>query len=436
LRGLEARSTLRTEERAALGDLLGRSEAYARGLAYGRVEPDAQMALFQQIRERAEALDEALLDIAAQRREMERRREKLQRELDRLRDERGRERYAAAVELEVSAAGELALELTYVVTKAGWKPLYDLRLGEDEGGAPGLDVDYLAQVRQRTGEDWDAVAVTLSTARPALAQSPPELDPWYVGPLRAPAAAPKSKARMMRAAPEMADAAFTGAAPEAEFDRERADVATARVDDSGLSLAYRVEAPVTVPADGEPHKVAVARFALAPEIDYASAPKLVEAAYRRARGANDSPYTLLPGRASLFAADEFIGTTKLPLIPPQGELELYLGVDDGIEIERELVRREVDKRLIGDRRRLRYGYRITVRNTTSAPVTLSLHDQLPVARHEEIKVRLDAAEPKPAEQSELNLLEWRLALDAGQERAVRFDFVVEHPRDMTLVGLP
>jgi uncharacterized protein (TIGR02231 family) len=101
-----------------------------------------------------------------------------------------------------------------------------------------------------------------------------------------------------------------------------------------------------------------------------------------------------------------------------------------------LKRREVDKRLIGDRRRLRYGYEITLENRLSTEARVTLHDQIPVSRHEDVKVKLESAEPTPAEQTELNLLDWELTLAPGERQVVRFDFTVEHPRSMSLLGLP
>jgi uncharacterized protein (TIGR02231 family) len=144
----------------------------------------------------------------------------------------------------------------------------------------------------------------------------------------------------------------------------------------------------------------------------------------------------LPGPANLFAGDEFIGATRLELIAPGGELELTLGVDDRVKVERELKRREVDKKFVGDRRRIRYGYEVTLENLLPVAAQLLLHDQLPVARHEEIKVKLETADPKPTEQTELGLLDWSLTLAPGEKRVVRFDFTVEHPRAMQVAGLP
>ncbi len=434
---LDARLTLLKEERESLRGLARASEAYARGLAYGKTTAADQMALLERLRLRAEEVDGALLELGVQRREMERRLAKLQRELEQLHGARGRERYTAVVEVDVQQAGDLTVELVGMVTNAGWTPLYDLRLLEGEQIS--LEVGYLAQVTQRSGEDWADVALALSTARPALAATIPELKPWYIGMPLPPPAPPQARAMKMHAAMAPAPAAETmapGAGMVEEPAQALAEEVTATVDTSGTAVTYLVPGTVTVPTDGAPHKVTVARYALEPKLDYVSAPKLVAAAYRRAQVNNDSPYTLLPGAVNLFAGEEFIGATRLELTAPGGELELYLGVDDRVRVERELKRRDVDKKFIGDRRRLVYGYEIKLKNLLPVEASVTLHDQVPVPRHEEIKVRLELAEPKPIEQSELGLLRWQLLLKPGEERKVRFDLTVEHPRNMPVSGLP
>jgi uncharacterized protein (TIGR02231 family) len=438
---LDARSELLAQERTALGGLTAQVEPFARGLAFGKTSAEAQMALFDNLRDRADELNASSIDLAVQRRDLERHLQKLRNDLDKMRGARRRERYTAVVEVEVTQAGDLTVDLSYVVSGAGWQPLYDLRLLEEEERST-VEVGYLAQVTQRTGEDWSDVALTLSTARPALAGTVPELDPWFISPVMAAQrrrAAPKLMKAMAPAPAAVMDKFATGAAePEAAMALEEAEaeVVMATVETSGAAVTYQVPGNASVPTDGAPHKIAVARFELAPELDYVTAPKLVEAAYRRAQMDNVSPYTILPGLANLFAGDEFIGATELGLIAPNGDVEIYLGPDDRIRVERELMRRDVDKRLVGDRRRLRYGYEIRLQNMLPVEAKIRLHDQIPVPRHENIKVKLDSVEPRPTEQTELNLLEWELAIPPGEERVVRFDFTVEHPREMSVLGLP
>ena len=70
------------------------------------------------------------------------------------------------------AAG--TVRLGYLVGAATWSAQYRLRGGADN--AP-VRLEYLAAVVQQTGEDWPDVRATLSTSRPSLDASPPELLP-------------------------------------------------------------------------------------------------------------------------------------------------------------------------------------------------------------------------------------------------------------------
>jgi len=437
LKKLDAQVELTRQNRQVLDKLAGHTEMYAAALAAGEMSVEAQLALLEGLSTRSGQLDDVLQSLAVRRRELERELQKLTKELEQQRSTRPRERYQAYVEIEVLQPGELTIELSYIVSRAQWRPFYDLRLVEGDG-LPTLEIGYLAQVRQNTGESWDSVDLTLSTARPAMARTLPELDPWFIGPLpppaplravAAPAAAPQAKMRTVHAK-AVSDSV------EAGSQIYQVEEATAGVENAGSAVTYRISASVTIPPDGSLHKVTVARFSLSPRLDFVSAPRLIAAAYRRARVANASLYTLLPGEANIFMGDEYIGTTPLELTTPQGEIELYLGTEDRLKVERELKRRDVDKRLIGGRRHLNIGYEIKLENMLPYAAQLTLHDQFPISRHEEIKVRLEAVDPKPVEVSELNLLRWEFSLEPQAKRSIRFDFIVESPQGMDVIGIP
>lgn len=439
LQALEAQVTLVAQNRLRIEALAGHTKLYAKALGSGKMALEAQLALFDGLRQQAARLDAENLELLVRKRTLERRIEQLKNQLEQIRSARPRERYSALAEVEIMQAGELTLELSYVVSGAGWKPLYDLRLGE-EADKPALEVGYLAQVTQQSGESWEDISLTLSTARPALASTAPELEPWYIQPVVRPVpraasqAVPQAMADTMKFAGAPAPMELGAGMPGAAMFV--AEEALARVEQSGAAVSYGISGKVSIPADGAPHKVVVARYSLPPALDYVSAPGLVQAVYRRAKARNESAYTLLAGKANLFAGDEFIGATDLELTAPQGEIELFLGVDDRLKIERELKRREVDKTILGGKRRIRYGYEIRLENLLDRQAALTVHDQIPVARHEEIKVRLESCEPKATVQSELNLLDWELDLAAKEKRTIRFDFSVEFPQAMEIRGLP
>ena len=413
------------------------AQQLARGLARGQAEMsqgDALLAFTQQQLAQAQA---TIRDIAQKRRELTRQLAKLNNDLKTRQSSRPRERYTATVEIEVTQAGDLTLDLTYMLNEAGWGALYDMRLTESE--TPSLQLSYLGQVTQRTGEDWNDVALMLSTARPSLAAIQPELQPWYLSAYLPPVPVARGAKLMQVTAAPAPVAAPPKMAEEVSFAVREVEMEapTAQVEGGeGSSVTFRLPQTASIPSDGTPHKVSVATVDLPLRLDFISAPKLAEAAYRWAKITNRSDFLLLPGQASLFVSGDYVGALSIKRVAPNEEFQLALGVDDRIFVKRELKVREVDKKLLGDRRRLRIGYEIEIRNLRGSKIELEVHDQIPVSRHEQIKVKLESADPKPVEQNELNELEWHLSLEAGAKQLIRFDFSVEHPTSMTVLGLP
>lgn len=424
---------------AYLNGLRAATAEYARGLALGRLRPEAQAALAETLAQQDGEARAALRAINRRQREQERTLAHLQAQLKALQAERPLQRYRAAIEVAVTADGWFEPELTYVVSNAGWQPLYDARLLQSEREAsPRLALTALAQITQRTGEPWLDVALTLSTARPALNQRLPELTPWYVGPrpappVRSPMPTPGVSIEM---APVARMAAKAAAAPEAPPPPAPAEVATAAVSAEGIAVTYRVDGRCDIPDDGSPHKTTLALHELMPALDYVTTPKLTDAVFRRLKLRNTTQAPLLEGPVNLFAGEEFIGRNSLPYTPAEDEVELWLGVEERIAVKRELVRRQVDKRLLRDRRQTRYGYRIEVRNLLATAVQVTVRDQIPVSLHEELKIKLEEARPQPQETTDLNLLTWSLRLEPQAVQAITYDFSADQPRALEVVGLP
>ena len=405
-------------------------EQLARGVAFARTDVGQGGALMSFVVQELARTQDGLRQVSVQRRELAKQLDRLRNQLKSLQGSRGRERYTATIEVEVTASGALTVDLIYVVSNGGWQPLYDLRLIEAT-----LELTYLGQITQRTGEDWTDVSLVLSTARPALAAVLPELKPWYLNVYQPPT---MERAGVLRSAIAVAPSPAAAPAPKAMMLGDAAPVemeaVTATVEDSGASVTFRLPEKTTIPADGEPHKVTVAIVKLESKLDYVTVPKLTESAFRRAKVKN-SELMLLPGKASLFVEGDFIGSTPLKQTAPGEEFEFYLGVDDRVYVKRELKAREVDKKFLQDKRRLHYGYETELRNLRTDKIALEVHDQLPVSRHESVKVKLESADPRPAEQTELNELTWKLTLEPGAKQFARFDFSVEHPRDVKVIGL-
>ncbi|NTW90662.1 MAG: DUF4139 domain-containing protein, partial [Erysipelotrichaceae bacterium] len=65
-----------------------------------------------------------------------------------------------------------SIRLSYLVANCGWSPTYTLRTEAEQNE---VRVECHGLVQQMTGEDWNEVELTLSTASPALSASGPGL---------------------------------------------------------------------------------------------------------------------------------------------------------------------------------------------------------------------------------------------------------------------
>jgi uncharacterized protein (TIGR02231 family) len=262
----------------------------------------------------------------------------------------------------------------------------------------------------------------------------PELDPWYLDRVRPSPVLPPPAPMMTRAqaAGEFALAAAPPAAADAYL--AVAKEVTATVEQGAAAATYRPARPVAVPADGGAHRATVAELDLAVTLDHVTAPVRSPEAHLRATVVNSSEHTLLPGRAAVFHGPNFVGTTALEMWAPGEEVELALGIDDRVRVERELVRRSATKAALSATRRRDVEYRTKVANHTGRPARVTVLDQLPVSRDEGITVRELHVEPAPAERTDLGVVTWRLELRPGETREVLLGLRVELAKGVEMTG--
>jgi uncharacterized protein (TIGR02231 family) len=349
-----------------------------------------------------------------------------------------KESLSLSVGIEPAGAGEFELEVSYLVSRASWTPLYDVRVSSTSNV---VNLGYLAEVTQSTGEDWLGVALTLSTAKPGLGTLPPKLEPWYIDvPISRQygyvmTAAPM-RARNQLGAAEVETAMPSPAAGSAEVKEDiAAETVVAEVSREGSVVTFKLSSSGNIPSDGTPHKTTIFHDDFPCTFNYIAMPRLVSFAYLQAKVKNSSEgATLLPGKANIYRDNIFVGSTQLENIAPGQEFNVNLGIDEGLKIERELVERQVDKKLIGNNRRITYAYRLLITNLLNQPANLKLTEQLPVSRNEQIKVRLTRSNPQ-IQLGEMGILEWDVMIPAQGKQEIYYQFMVEHPPQLTVVGL-
>ncbi|WP_376796648.1 mucoidy inhibitor MuiA family protein [Thermogemmatispora sp.] len=462
---LQARQQALERHRSWVEALGEQAPVLIQGLTQGRLQPGDYHSLFASLLDQILRDAEASQDIAIQLQQLQEELKASKRELERKSLHNDPDRLAVLVSVELPRAGELTLGLSYLVERAAWRPGYDARLSfgessQENGGQENtLELTCIGLVEQQSGEDWHEVALALSTARPARATVLPELKPWYLDtfqPVLSPymSAPPMGAPSMMNSQPGRRQPwallpTSAGALPapgsSAEEEEEKATTSqeevvepSAEIEQRATALVYRCGHSINIPSDGSPHRTLVAQYRLPCRLEVMAIPALEEAAHLRATIENSSGGVLLKGQANIFVDSEYVGTTEIDLTAPGQTFHLFLGLDDAVRVRRKLIERTVEQvgLLQGSVRRITYAYRITVENFAQTERQVIIMDRLPLSRHERIKVRIASLQPEPQERSKLEQLTWRFTLPPGGTQQIEERFVVEHPRDLRVTGLP
>jgi uncharacterized protein (TIGR02231 family) len=391
-------------------------------------------------------------EVQAQRREAERELEAKQIEVQKIQTEIGRWSNSRAqpvkdvvVEVEGSAAGNIDVE--YLVQGTGWQPNYELRAAND---LTQVGMTYRAKVYQSTGEDWTDVSLALSTAQPQRGAQGPEPIPVWLSIWQPP---PPASAPVMARKPGRVDAleeqdkeGFLGRAAEdpVEFDVGRS---FATVESSGLSVRYQLPRRETVESRNEPTSVLVGIAQLDVAIERTVVPALDLTVWLSGRAKNTSAFTLLPGLASVFLGQDFLGRASVDLVQPGQDLTLHLGADPYIEVERTQTQ-DLAKGpgFLSSQASKIEGWRIHLQNhgaptqAADGSVEVIVQEVLPRARDERIEVELTQAEPKPTtaerwkkDREEKGILTWIVRVPKSGATNVIWESTIGYPKDQQVV---
>ena len=351
---------------------------------------------------------------------------------------RGRATKSVTVRVNTTTAGRLDLTLAYAVPGASWTPAYDARVSTSDRT---VELGYFGIVRQNTGEDWRDVALTLSTARPALGGGPAPLTPWTLDVFtpRLPVAYDKRRGgTLVGATADSADVVtlqeFSAKAAAAPV--QDAANALATVEAAATSATFRIAAPTSVASDNAPQKVAITTARLTAAAEYLAIPKRLAAAFLTAHVTNTSDFPFLAGALNVFLDGTFVAASQLRAVQPGEKFDLALGADEGIALKRTLVKRFAeDTGLTNGGRRVTFEFLLSVQNNKRTAERIALHDQLPVSRNEKIVVKHLAPDPKDLKPDAEGLLKWTLDLKPGEKREIALKFSIDHPADVNVSGL-
>jgi uncharacterized protein (TIGR02231 family) len=323
---------------------------------------------------------------------------------------------------------KLNLELSYIAGKAGWKPSYDIR---SESISSPLQLDFNANVWQDTGLDWNNIDIVISTRNPNENNNKPELNPWFIDFVREQPVLYRGLQK--NKAGGRVEETF-GAPAVLEMDEAEVLADYTQTFETQLSVEYTTSIKYDIPSDGKPHIIALKNYSVPAEYKYYTAPKFDHGAFLVAEITDWNEYNLLPGQANIYFENAYVGKTFINPATTEKKLDVSLGRDKSIVIERKLLKDFTeDKFLSSDIERI-FGYEITVGNKKKSQVELVLEEQIPISKNEDIEVKL--VESSGAEvDRKLGLVTWDIKLNSNENTAKKFVYSVRYPSSKRIPNL-
>lgn len=194
------------------------------------------------------------------------------------------------------------------------------------------------------------------------------------------------------------------------------------------TIVYKIDDKYTLETDGKTTTIGIREFSIPALYDYYSAPKVDPATFLTARILNWQDYDLQSGEANLYFEGNYLGKTYIDLSETADTLSLSLGKDNGIKLNRKLVKEFTTKKFIGSNKTESREYEISIRNNKRVPVTVKVVDQFPVSVTKEITVD-DQKAPEAQVDKDTGFITWMVTLEPGQEKKLFMSYSIKYPKD-------
>jgi uncharacterized protein (TIGR02231 family) len=344
------------------------------------------------------------------------------------------------VDVQVETAGVFSFSLEYIIPGATWSPLYDAHLDREKGE---VEFNYFAEVRQSTGEDWNDVNLTLSTARPASLAMLPDFKPWYLAavrhaygrmPLSVEGQEPGKVIKVTAERETMhryevssrmnVTKDFIKAMPVTSVDQLLQ--ASAQIINSGIDVFYTAARKETVPSGNKIIRTPITVATFKGSTTLICRPHNSTDVYRSMNLKNSSDAIIMPGQVNVFDGPNFIGKTELlQMVVPGQEFELPFGPDNMVALKKEMLVNKQNMR--GSTIQSERTFKLAFKNHSREVKSVLLEEAFPISQDNRIKVKIEQADPEPEKIDERGKASWTLTLQPGEERILMISYSISRP---------
>lgn len=323
-----------------------------------------------------------------------------------------------AVNLDAPVKSTVLFRISYLTGSAGWYPTYDIRVKNIDSP---VFITYKANVYQNSGNDWKEVNLRFSSATPTQSGVLPELSPWWLN-IQEPKLMIRGYGTRQNIAADKSmklEEAVMAEAPAMPLAMMR--------EEAGTTVEFLMGKPFSVPSTGKNFQVDVTSESLPALYSYVAVPKIDPSAHLKARLTNWEQLNLLPGEANVYFEGTFTGKTYLNQKDFSDTLEISLGIDRSISIQRTLDKKLSSTRFLASKTEASKSWKLSVRNNKLQKINLTLTDQLPLSANTDIEV-INAEFPGGKLNPGTGEVSWQMEINPSERSEKKIGWTVRYPK--------
>jgi len=390
---------------------------------------------------------------------------------------------------ERAATGTVSLD--FVFSEARWEPRYELRI-DDETAT--VELASFGIVEQRTGENWSGVPVTLSTASAFRTIELPTFRKILITEKFENAEVAQAKSaltfrenvrrksrgdgnQIFAGTPlfderggisiflkngEKIEATeglrylndnyifknndgFIASIPAKEvssISQERVETTPAKLSEKshqnlaedlhGLDFRFAVNDARNIDGNGVASRCKISSLKISGDFYLRIVPEKRKLAYRMMRVKNASEIPVLAGTADIFYGNDFVGSMRVPFTESGATIEIPLGIDSRISVERSRVDTIKTVGTFSSSRQTKVSVSTKIKNRTQQAVRVECAESVPVSVREEIEVSEPKFSPQASFEKSTGIAERSEIIAPDAEIELRTDYKINYPENFSI----
>lgn len=199
-----------------------------------------------------------------------------------------------------------------------------------------------------------------------------------------------------------------------------------------MGYEFEIKIPYTIPSDNKPVVAEIGHYEIPASYTYQSTPKIDKDAFLIAQVTDWEKLHLLEGEANVYFENTFIGKSIMNVSQQSDTLSFSLGRDKRIMIQRTKENEYTSRKFIGSSQTQSIAWKLSVRNARPEPVTLTLYDQLPASRNNNITVTAEEISGGTLDEAK-GIITWQMTLQPGEQRELPLRYKVKYPKGRNLL---